>query len=1839
MPLMKRIVWTAVAVCGLLVGAVAFAAPTGEQVVMGDVTFNQDGSVTVIQASDGAIIHYDSFDIFAGEVVQFIQPGEHARVLNRVFGDATRIDGTLLANGIVYIVNPAGIFLDGNAVLEVGGLVAAAGHISDDDFLGSVDRFELTGPVVNASDSLHGEQLALLGRRVENLGSITAPDGTIALVAGERVVLARLGGRVMVEVDGPVGAAPDTGVLQAGLVEAGGGQVIFAVGDHYSLAINHEGVTRGGDVELRGGEEGVLLVSGEIDASDDQTGGSIRVLGDRIALLGGRLDVSGGQAGGSIRVGGDVRGEGELPTARRTYVDGESELLADATGSGDGGSIVVWGDEAAVVSGRLSARGGAQAGDGGFAEISSLGLLDVDASVDLSAPAGSSGSLLFDPQDIVITAGTADGSDVVDMQDDQLLQDPNPLGQVLFGDIGADDPFVIYESEIESTDASILLEARNGIGVSGAFVGGVVVTDGNSLTMRTQNAVDDDLNATLPAGIDLGNVEWHTSGGGSIDFVTGTSGDESGVAAGITVGNLVTDGGAIDLLTFNGSIVAGDIDTSGADGDTGAAAGSVELVAGLAGGVTTGAITATGGAGAIGAGGAGGPVTATTRDGSILLASVDASGGDGATDGGSGAGIVLRAEDLDGSGGNVIDVGGDLTSRGGEGPGGSGGAGGRIDVQTLATPVDPAIDPPLAPAGGGPITIGGSIDTSGGDGDVGGNAARMFLVSELGDVAVDTILATGGAGATDNGGVGGSVTVGSRDGSVTVTSVDASGGDGATNGRNGGRILVRAEDADASGPNTVDVAGDLLSRGGEGFGGNGGTGGDIIVVTAAAPIDPDEDPPPDPTGGGPITIGGDIDTSGGDGTANGGDAGDVTVTAEVSGSIDVGDITARGGDADPAGTGNGGRGGAIFVASDDGDLTAGAADSSGGDAGSADTVDEGRSGDAGDLRLQAGIDGGAGALNLTGTVRAVDGLGAPDDFPDFSGLGVVLSAQDDVEFQGVGGPQISTSEALTLVGSSVGADTPTGTIEVDGGDTVDRALDIRVADTAQVDVTSAGFNLIRMTGTTNDASFDVTQAAEKAGGDGVTIDIDGAPGSNTIVRIDTTQTDGIAGGTDTVGEAVDVSYSLIDFLEGDDDLALSATVASGAVTAGGSVTIGSEDDLVLEDGAIVMNEILDPGAFDADPPPDPLDSGTRVTGDLLLLADLAADESGLPIDGDGTGAVIASGTNAAIDMGADYTDPDDVLQAGRLRILAGSGIGDDLSPIVTQNLGDLLASVSTSGGIHLRNDAGGEMRLARDLALGPNALHVLDGDDDGVLGDIHVVNLAGDLVVAGAVIAADEDIDDSGSVTLSVMDPAAVIRFEDPTVARVEASVDVDFDGPVELRFDAEVVAGGDVGFGDTIDSDAAAMVTRNLVVDAGGATSFEGDVGSGFQLRNLTVVGDTVLSEDRSFRALQTLSFGDVNADSDDAAAMTAAGERVRFSGDVGRAGRLLGLVVDSDTITFDATGEQFVVTGDGGIGLDTGGLAAPSTVANIGKSGGDLELDTEGSLDIGPNQKLTVDGVARLIGATVRVGDVSAHEIHVESADFQLRARESANFFDPTTGTLPDGGPDLVANVITATSAPTVFGAGRAPRFGTLSGVVGDAGSGGFDVITIAAPVTPAALVEGSNPDAPTFFDLGLAIADPGNETEASPLPVTPLLPARPGDRPPGGAAVPPGSTEVQAFLRCTERADRGGSARPCAGAPGSPLDSERGDDIAQRYARLFGDSPEAAAARQLLAGDPDREERDGVLRDVASLLAQLRLLGMGLADYESLRDQLLDTARGETPRDDLLADVRAHGRGLPL
>ncbi|MFN7306183.1 MAG: GLUG motif-containing protein, partial [Acetobacteraceae bacterium] len=128
--------------------------------------------------------------------------------------------------------------------------------------------------------------------------------------------------------------------------------------------------------------------------------------GATIALRGAEVNASGATGGGRVRIGGDRLGQGDLPRAQRVSVDNASVIRADATRRGDGGDIVLWSEGRTDFAGRISARGGAEGGRGGEAEVSSRGVLNYTGWTDLRAPLGAWGTLLLDPDNSTISNDT-----------------------------------------------------------------------------------------------------------------------------------------------------------------------------------------------------------------------------------------------------------------------------------------------------------------------------------------------------------------------------------------------------------------------------------------------------------------------------------------------------------------------------------------------------------------------------------------------------------------------------------------------------------------------------------------------------------------------------------------------------------------------------------------------------------------------------------------------------------------------------------------------------------------------------------------------------------------------------------------------------------------------------------------------------------------------------------------------------------------------------------------------------------------------------------------------------------------------------------------------------------------------------------------------------------------------------------------------------------------------------------------------------------------------------------------------------------------------------------------
>jgi filamentous hemagglutinin family protein len=92
----------------------------------------------VNQATDRAIIHWDTFSIGAGNTTTFVQPSSTSAVLNRVVtGAPSELLGTLNANGRVYLINPNGIMVGPSGVVNANRFVASTLDVANGDFLGT----------------------------------------------------------------------------------------------------------------------------------------------------------------------------------------------------------------------------------------------------------------------------------------------------------------------------------------------------------------------------------------------------------------------------------------------------------------------------------------------------------------------------------------------------------------------------------------------------------------------------------------------------------------------------------------------------------------------------------------------------------------------------------------------------------------------------------------------------------------------------------------------------------------------------------------------------------------------------------------------------------------------------------------------------------------------------------------------------------------------------------------------------------------------------------------------------------------------------------------------------------------------------------------------------------------------------------------------------------------------------------------------------------------------------------------------------------------------------------------------------------------------------------------------------------------------------------------------------------------------------------------------------------------------------------------------------------------------------------------------------------------------
>ncbi|WP_156427734.1 filamentous hemagglutinin N-terminal domain-containing protein, partial [Thiohalocapsa sp. ML1] len=532
----------------LALGRGVYANPHGGEVVRGRASIATDpGRVTIEQHSGKAVINWNGFSIEGGEVTEFRQPGKESIALNRVVGpDSSRINGELRANGNVWLVNQNGVMVGPGGKVKAQGFLATTTDIDNDAFMDG--RYNFDRPSSNPNAKVINQGRISLGQR--GLGALVAPharnDGIIegqmsnVVVGGAETFSLDVYGDGLIEFDitGKVERRPD-GVHalaeNTGEIIVDGGNVLITADAAAGIiedVVNVAGrvqarsfTDRTGAIVIDGGDQGRVRVSGELDATGavaGSRGGSIDVRGRDLLLTGtARLDASGPAGGGDIRVGRD--GRNGTRASRELVIEPGASLSADATDSGNGGSIWALAGTRADIGGRFSARGGVNGGNGGFIETSAAEVR-IDPAASFSAPArhagGVAGTWLLDPTDITVDATVAGqivtalqgGSNVTVDTDapaspDTVDADGNPAPTGDAGNItvtASIQPDLTTDGGVQ--DVLLTLNATRNIAIQAGVAIGVANSDTGdrlSVTLSAGRGADDLGGVTLAGDINL----------------------------------------------------------------------------------------------------------------------------------------------------------------------------------------------------------------------------------------------------------------------------------------------------------------------------------------------------------------------------------------------------------------------------------------------------------------------------------------------------------------------------------------------------------------------------------------------------------------------------------------------------------------------------------------------------------------------------------------------------------------------------------------------------------------------------------------------------------------------------------------------------------------------------------------------------------------------------------------------------------------------------------------------------------------------------------------------------------------------------------------------------------------------------------------------------------------------------------------------------------------------------------------------------------------------------------------------------------------------------------------
>jgi filamentous hemagglutinin family protein len=203
-------------------------------------------TTTATQTTDKAVLDWMRLSLGKDETLLFNQPNSSSIVLNRVVTDLPSvIEGTLKANGRVFLLNAGGILFTANSRVSVGALVASTFNLKDDDFL-------------------------------KNNYVFTVAQGTGSVIAEGDIVIAE---------NGFVTLAGNHDVRHTGTIN-GGGAALFASTDSLTLNLEGRAVAPRPALYTIGDLAGTTTVGGRINIGSTTKGGELLTAGTTVATDG-----------------------------------------------------------------------------------------------------------------------------------------------------------------------------------------------------------------------------------------------------------------------------------------------------------------------------------------------------------------------------------------------------------------------------------------------------------------------------------------------------------------------------------------------------------------------------------------------------------------------------------------------------------------------------------------------------------------------------------------------------------------------------------------------------------------------------------------------------------------------------------------------------------------------------------------------------------------------------------------------------------------------------------------------------------------------------------------------------------------------------------------------------------------------------------------------------------------------------------------------------------------------------------------------------------------------------------------------------------------------------------------------------------------------------------------------------------------------------------------------------------------------------------------------------------------------------------------------------------------